>query len=782
MIFVRLQTAIRLTRGFRSAFGARGSTHKSVQDRRNISKSIRAGLSCLRQRNSAFVVTCALPVILLLSGCALSSGPSATATPSALSISPGVSQLDTNCTGCNVRNARGVAGQQFHAVLANGSAASVLWSVSGGDSLAGPGAIDASGRYTPPTYLSEDHAVVVVTARLASSPRILASAPITVTPGFLQPLTPENVALGPGASVTLRGKLAQSGGHSDIQFSLSGSAQGTLGVPVCQHSKQAFTTCTVTYNEPPALSSTFVVHVTAEVSGSRTGAEILLNRAGVTSNPATHQAPMPTLMPLGSSGGNNNDFDARGSKIIDCCSGTLGALVQDNAGRQFVLSNNHVLARSDRAAVGDPIVQPGLIDNNCTPNGDGPGTVPVATLSAWLPLDSSQTNADAAIAQVASRTVDNAGSILELGARQSDGTLAAAPPGISSTGGHGESAVLAMQVAKSGRTTGLTCASVSAVDVDVSIDYYRDCAETRPYLTKVFTHQIAISGDRFTDAGDSGSLVVDASNAEPVGLFFAGGVDSAGVSHAVANPAPDVLNELSALSSGDASFSFVGGPDHAVSCLNYGNSTISASQSASLSDAQIARAQQALGAARALVNPSAGILGVSMGKSSDNPGESALLVYIDAGQHPVVPVTVGGVRTIVVAASPHAVSFGTAPLANEIADASLLAPGALTRALQIKQQAARSLMRGNPAFFAVGVGVSLDNPREAALVIYVDRNHLPANLAPEIDGVRTRYIEMDRLHVTRSYLQPHGTVTHCMPHRTTQPDPAALLLRPLPLL
>ena len=198
---------------------------------------------------------------------------------------------------------------------------------------------------------------------------------------------------------------------------------------------------------------------------------------------------------------------------MDCCSGTLGSLVQDNIGRQYLLSNNHVLARSDHAQVGDAIVQPGLIDNNCTPNGDGPGTVPVGSLTGWLPLSSSQTNADAAIAQVDSRAVDPAGGILELGTRQADGTLAAAPPGISSTGGKGESGALDLRVAKSGRTTGLTCGGISAIGVDISVDYYRDCAETKPYLTKTFTNQLAVSGNRFSDSGDSGALVVDAGNA-----------------------------------------------------------------------------------------------------------------------------------------------------------------------------------------------------------------------------------------------------------------------------
>ncbi len=140
---------------------------------------------------------------------------------------------------------------------------------------------------------------------------------------------------------------------------------------------------------------------------------------------------------------------------MDCCSGTLGALIQDAGNRQYLLSNNHVLARSDHAGVGDTIIQPGLIDNNCTPNGEGPGAMPVGSLTGWLPLNSSATNADAAIAQVDSGAVNLSGSILELGARQSDGTLAAAPPGVSSTGGKGETAALNLTVAKSGRTTGL---------------------------------------------------------------------------------------------------------------------------------------------------------------------------------------------------------------------------------------------------------------------------------------------------------------------------------------
>ncbi|HWD00708.1 MAG TPA: hypothetical protein VG456_28320, partial [Candidatus Sulfopaludibacter sp.] len=372
-----------------------------------------------------------------------------------------------------------------------------------------------------------------------------------------------------------------------------------------------------------------------------------------------------------------------------------------------------------------------------------------------------QTNVDAALAQVGSHMVDPSGSILELGSRQADGTLAAAPPGISSTAGHGQAADLEMRVAKSGRTTGLTCGGVSAVDLDVAVDYFSDCAETRPYLTKVFTNQVGISGNRFSDAGDSGSLVVNTENAEPVGLFFAGGTDAAGVGQGVANPATEVLNELGSATGNGTSFTFAGGADHAVSCLNYGDSTIRNAQARSLSDAEITRAQQALSAARSLVNLAGGILGVSLGKSSDQAGEAAMIVYVRENAAEPIPATIEGVRTMVIPATAEQVALGTAPLENE-PGAVALTVAAVNRAAHVKQQVARGLMRRNEAFFGVGVGQSLDDPREAALVIYVDRNRVSSSMPQTIDGVRTRYVVMERLHVTRSYAAGVRSTRHCL--------------------
>src|SRR5918993_2480043 len=57
---------------------------------------------------------------------------------------------------------------------------------------------------------------------------------------------------------------------------------------------------------------------------------------------------------FGVSGGNVNDATRR-----FCCSGTLGALVTDGTA-QYILSNNHVLARADQASPGEHVSQPGL--------------------------------------------------------------------------------------------------------------------------------------------------------------------------------------------------------------------------------------------------------------------------------------------------------------------------------------------------------------------------------------------------------------------------------------
>jgi hypothetical protein len=740
----------------------------------------------LRRRAQWFL---AIPLVIAVAGCGGGISSSSGSGSGGLKVAPGTATIDTNCTGCTGVSGKASSYLQFTATQ-NGSPATVTWKVSGGDASTGAGTISSTGQYTPSMgYLTADSVTVTVTATLASN-NTTASATITVTPGFLQPLSPENLALGGAGTATIMGVIAEAGGTTDIKFSLASAAngssggQGALVAAPCTRSSNTFTTCTVVYTAPPTVSGTSATYIVGTVgtSNSKDSTEVLLNSAGVNSNPATHEAKLSTPIPLGSSGGNNKDYDSSGNQITDCCGGTLGALIQNGSGTQYILSNNHVLARSDQASQGEDITQPGLVDENCDPS---KGTL-VGTLTGWLQISSSSTNADAAIAQINSGAVDTSGAILELGPRQLDGTLAAKPPGTSSTAGKGENPSVGMTVAKSGRTTGLTCASVSATSLSVQVDYFKDCGETQPYFTKTYQNQMEITGSQFSDAGDSGSLVVNTSNGEPVGLFFAGGVDTNGQSQSVASPAPDVLNELGSQLGG--TYTFVGTGDHGVSCLNYGAGTVAAAQARTLTGPQIAQAQTALGAARQLVNPSLGILGVTTGKSSDEPGTPAVVVYVKPNTTASVPATIGGLRTVVVPTSASAVATGSAPLANlEAATVPSLPAAALSHAAAIKESLAAGLMKQNPAFFGVGVGQSYDDPTQPALVVFVDRNDVPATLPATIGGLRTRYVIMSRLHVTRAYASPIPTRSRCSLQSARPATPADFGLqnlstpRPLPL-
>src|SRR5512144_679084 len=68
-----------------------------------------------------------------------------------------------------------------------------------------------------------------------------------------------------------------------------------------------------------------------------------------------HQIYQPFPIAMGTSGGNINDRTR-----VFCYGGTLGALVEDRGGAQYILSNNHVLARTNLASPGEDIIQPGL--------------------------------------------------------------------------------------------------------------------------------------------------------------------------------------------------------------------------------------------------------------------------------------------------------------------------------------------------------------------------------------------------------------------------------------
>jgi hypothetical protein len=236
---------------------------------------------------------------------------------------------------------------------------------------------------------------------------------------------------------------------------------------------------------------------------------------------ANHQALQARPISLGTSGGNINDIST-----LYCCSGTLGSLVQDGAGTQYILSNDHVLARGNLGAVGDPVNQPGMIDQSCLQNGI------VANLSAFVPIQfATKTSTplnqvDAAIAQVTSGSVRTDGAILDVG------TLSASTM----------SAFVNQGVQKSGRTTGRTSGTVSAIDVTVDVGYSSSCGGAATKKAR-YVNQISITPGAFSAGGDSGSLIVENGTVNPadglpraVGLLFAGSSSST-----IANPIGPVL-------------------------------------------------------------------------------------------------------------------------------------------------------------------------------------------------------------------------------------------------
>jgi hypothetical protein len=202
--------------------------------------------------------------------------------------------------------------------------------------------------------------------------------------------------------------------------------------------------------------------------------------------------------------------------------GTLGGFVRLADGLA-VLSNNHVLAATDTATLGDPILQPGPAD------GGQPGDR-VATLTAYENLASGRRN-----------LVDAAVALLDPGVEAEPGDVPGGPlPGPVP---HHLDVDPDEPVEKVGRTSGHTRGRITAVEVDGVVVQYDHGGFT-------FDDQIEISGGgtSFSEGGDSGSIIWRSRDRAPLGLLFAGssggGDDGTGVTFA--NPLATVLAVFSA--------------------------------------------------------------------------------------------------------------------------------------------------------------------------------------------------------------------------------------------
>jgi hypothetical protein len=483
---------------------------------------------------------------------------------------------------------------------------------------------------------------------------------------------------------------------------------------------------TAMYTAPINFPTPNMVNVTATLQSDATKSA----SAVVTIDYPNDNASLQTLpIDLGTSGGNATDLTVNGTTKT-CCSGTLGSLIT-RGGVTYILSNNHVLAKSDNgtATTTDPVTQPGLADNKCNP---GLNTVAHFTQAAPVkpnPCNGtpctgpSPSNVDAAIAQIVPGTVNASGAILELGAAGPN-SIAAAPP--SSTLAM-PGAVLAANegVAKSGRTTGLTCSTLLSVSTNVIVSYNANCGGAVAF-SSTFANQVIVNGGNFSGAGDSGSLIVTSDTARPVALLFAGNSTSTS-----GNP---IQNVITAFTSAAGTPTFVGGADHAVSCEPTSVNPIAspggpgAQNVAALAPEEIARATRAreLYAGQLLEDPA--VSEVSVGASADGPREGAVLIRVTGALHAAIPALVDGVRTRVIYAGVPA------PRAT-VAD--------ITGAAEIKDKNVAELFTRS-GVQGVGVGVSDDNSAEAALVIYIDIAQPRTEIPAVIDGLRTKIIEGDR--------------------------------------
>jgi hypothetical protein len=457
-----------------------------------------------------------------------------------------------------------------------------------------------------------------VTAVSQANTSASGSSAVTVTAGLA--ISPVTATVGIGGLTQTFAATVSGVTDNSVNWSVSGVTGGNTVVGTISTDG--------VYTSPSAIPDPSDVTVTATLQADPTqtaSSTCTLDAGGATVNQGLQTLPVS----LGTSGGNVNNISSQ-----FCCSGTLGSLVS-RGGKQYILSNNHVLADTDAGTVGDNITQPGLVDTNCGQN----SSTTVATLSQFIPLLTGTPAADAALAQVASGAVDPAGSILQLG-NVTNGLAAAAPPANTT-----EDPVVGMTVAKSGRTTGLQCSTIAATDFTVQVQYETTCgSSTGPTVT--FNNQVDIESDTFSDSGDSGSLIVDAETSQPVALLFAGGGTST-----IANPINTVLPALADTKTGEVPV-FVGTttaqPVPACTGIQNQNGVLSTSLPAHrISAENMRKATAAKDANVASLMGGPGVIGVGVG-ASDVAGEAAIIVWVDKTKsHLPIPATIDGVKTIV---------------------------------------------------------------------------------------------------------------------------------------
>jgi hypothetical protein len=208
--------------------------------------------------------------------------------------------------------------------------------------------------------------------------------------------------------------------------------------------------------------------------------------------------------------------------------GTLGTVVRDaNTGQVLILSNNHVLANSNEANLGDPILQPGPVD------GGKLGRDEIGTLLRFVPIDFNLDGGSCPWAELYADFGNAVAQVFNSQHRVKTYTFnpqavnyvdaaVATPYSGSDLDPHIVNigvvngivpAFLGQEVRKTGRTTEYTEGKIELVDATVQVQYGAG---------KIATFEKQLISGYMSKGGDSGSLLVEKNSLRAVGLLYAG--------------------------------------------------------------------------------------------------------------------------------------------------------------------------------------------------------------------------------------------------------------------
>jgi hypothetical protein len=220
--------------------------------------------------------------------------------------------------------------------------------------------------------------------------------------------------------------------------------------------------------------------------------------------------------------------------------GTIGFYMTDDDDQLYLVSNNHVIGRSNAAANGESVVQPGTLDltglelsmlptfNDLVQELEIAEVAGVVQIQFPSATGTPNNTVDAAIAQI----LDSGRGFNDLDRVCFGGAIQGVRPFTANASG-----VLnqSARVHKVGRTTGFTEGTVVGITGVTNVPY---SGGTARFVNQIVIEPTIDNVGGFSDSGDSGSAILNEDH-ELAGLLFAGNGR-----HTMANPITDVISQL----------------------------------------------------------------------------------------------------------------------------------------------------------------------------------------------------------------------------------------------